>query len=241
METLHELARTFLSPNGRERAIALFGFIQDLDPIYLPEAPFVLGAEYDAFRTRTQVIPALPPELAFATRLEVARLARGDFDARVESFIRRLDARKRIDTARFYPQYLALVERVAPRGSPQARKLRTYDDVLNLGSLHLGEQIRAVMYEQISTDEAARWAHRLDCFPTLRTIVHANAYLSALVIVHRQVPGRDKLDDCCHVIEAAYCDIFVTADEQLARVAPILHPGLTVLTFTDLEPAATEH
>ena len=37
-----------------------------------------------------------------------------------------------------------------------------------------------------------------------------------------------------HVIEAAYANVFVTGDQQLARTAPRLNPGLEIVTLNEL-------
>jgi hypothetical protein len=115
-----------------------------------------------------------------------------------------------------------------------ARKLRTFEDVLALGPADGGALVREIMHRKISPADAARWWRRLDEFPTMRTIVRANAYQSTPPIVERVRPARDRIHDARHVIEAAYCQLFVTADEGLARAVRKLNPALRVVRFRDL-------
>lgn len=48
------------------------------------------------------------------------------------------------------------------------------------------------------------------------------------------MPGRDKLDDYRHVIEASYCDVFVTNDGQLGRTVPRINSDLSVVLWNEL-------
>jgi hypothetical protein len=234
LHTIYELARTFLLPEGRARGMALFTLLADLDPVYQAEPLRLLEREYVASRTGTAVIPVLAPLDTDAARLEVARLARGDFDAQARDFLQAREADVRDGFPRQYGRFMAKVERLAPRRSPRARSLRTFESVLALGDRNGGDLVREIMYGRISRDDGARMWRRLDDFPTLRTIARANAYLSTTPIAHRRRPALDKIDDYRHVIEASYCQVFITADEQLARTAPKLHPDLRVVRFAEL-------
>ena len=233
-----ELAATFLRPAQRPRAMALFAVLDELEPLYHPEPGELLDAEYHALRTGALVIPTPRGLDGFELRLEVARLARGDLRDRQRAFLSDLDAKLRVEQPKLYDGYLAYLERVAPRGSTLARKLRTFEDVMALGPAHGGELVREIMHCQISVAEGARWWRRLDEFPTMRTIVRANAFQSTPPIVARVRPARDRIHDSRHVIEAAYCDLFVTADEGQARAVSKLHPALRVIRFADLLPTS---
>jgi hypothetical protein len=75
----------------------------------------------------------------------------------------------------------------------------------------------------------------------MRTIVRANAFQSTTPIVARVRPARDRIHDARHVIEAAYCDPFVTADEGQARAAPKLNPALEAVRFGELISTPEPH
>ena len=236
-----ELAATFLLPAGRPRAMALFAALDELDPLYHPEPHELLLAEYQALCTGALVIPTPRGLDGFELRLEVARLARGDLRDPQRAFLAALDAKLRVELPKLYDGYLAYVDRVAPRGSPLARKLQTFEDIVALGPADGGQLVREIMHRQISREDGSRWWLRLDEFPTMRTIVRANAFQSTPPIVARVRPARDRMHDARHVIEAAYCDLFVTADAGQARAVPKLNPVLRVVRFGELFSTPEPH
>ena len=53
-------------------------------------------------------------------------------------------------------------------------------------------------------------------------------------------PSVDKVDDYRHVVEASYCDFFVTNDEQLFRSVSRLNEIITPIRLSDIISSESE-
>ena len=87
LHAIYELARTFLNPQGIDRGKALFQFVYEFDPSYAPPADNLLNQEVARLRSGAAVLPFLDYANQVATRMEVARLATGNFDAKARQFL----------------------------------------------------------------------------------------------------------------------------------------------------------
>ena len=52
--------------------------------------------------------------------------------------------------------------------------------------------------------------------------------------VHKTVPAKDKVDDHRHIVEAAYCDAFITSDSQLIKNANKINPSIEIIEWNSL-------
>jgi hypothetical protein len=168
--------------------------------------------------------------------MEVMKLASGTIsdDFRVVIEARDVDKRRSFPTStQWYLRELDNLRRADPSAFP---KIKVYQDVLDHFSPDLPKFVAASLAQQPTTDRETReLAARLDSFPAIRSHVRLWFYMMFICIKERTVPGMDKLDDYRHVVEASYCDAFVTNDDQLGTAAPLLHPGLDVIRWEELQ------
>lgn len=230
MHVVYELAITFLKPQNHDRGRLLFTFLRDLDPSYSPPSGDLLAQEITRLRTGAAVLPFLSHINQAAARLEVARLARGDFDDRARSFIGRREAGIREVHPAAMAKYIAHVNRLYARAPTAVDGLRTEDALFAKLTPVVPSMVRAILRDGVSLLEARELALRLSEFPALRATVYGNLGLMLTCIVERVPPGHDKHDDYRHVIEAAYCDVLVTDDAQLLAKTSVLHPKLTAVS-----------
>lgn len=236
---IYELARAFLNPQRRATGVQNFEIVVDLDPTFCPPVSMLLAKEIDRIRTGAGVIPVLDTLNHTWAKYEVLRLSQGIFDARAESFIRSREAEIEAEHPARMMQYRETVRRELQSRPADAPRLRTFADVLREAACHVPEIIANIVPGQLSLEECHRISESLDEYPTIRSIVRANLYLSSIPILHDALPGDAKLDDYRHVIEASYADVLVTGDEQLANTAPRLHPNLAGLRWRELFPPST--
>lgn len=212
----------------------LFSILQDLDPFYQPEPEMLHDQEIFKLRTGVAVLPVLDQLDLVATKLEVERLALGIFDQNAGSFIARLEEDIKENHPRLALDYIAQVEQTAKKPQFEKKRFRTFEQVY----LELEPQIPDLIYcflnGKVSHSEAQELAQRMVSFPAIRSTTMSQIYLSAICIMHGDVPSRDKLDDYRHVIEASYCDVFITNDGQLSRTVPRINPDLSVLLWNEL-------
>ena len=69
-------------------------------------------------------------------------------------------------------------------------------------------------------------AAAIDHYPAIRTSVYYWWNAEFICLAHGRAPSVDKVDDYRHVVEASYCDVFVSNDGQLLRSVSRLHPTL---------------
>ena len=64
----------------------------------------------------------------------------------------------------------------------------------------------------------------------------ANMYLFFVQMTRKVVPATDKVDDHRHVIEASYCDAFITNDNQLLSNLGKINSHLEAISWRALRP-----
>lgn len=238
--TLYELARNFLSDavGGPQRGQKLFNLLLDLDPAYKQSIDVLLEREVEQLRQGIEVQPFLGGQDLYAAREEVERLAGGLFDLRARQFI--------IDMEKQKNQELWLWEcwcedAVSFREFDQAvRRLRNFNDVWEYFSRRgdIPGLVLSILKGKVSLAEAQELAAQAPSFPAISAATRANVYLHFIMIVNCVRPGRDKLDDYKHCVEASYCEAFVTADRQQAGAMRAICPSIQVQEWNDKEIAA---
>lgn len=229
LHTIYELARTFLNPSATQRGRNLFRLMTDLDPSVSPGSSALMIKEVDRLRTRTAVLPFLDHLDQAATRHEMARLAEGVFDHRARQFIEQREAEIKANHPPAMRRYIEDVNELRAADAGAVPRFVLFEDAVTFLGRRVPELIRDLLHGQVSDHEAVLLAKQLDEFPAIRSTVRANLYLMWICVSHGAIPSADKLDDYRHVIEASYCDVLVTNDEQLKRTTPRLHAGMVVL------------
>lgn len=234
LHAIYELARTFLNPQGIDRGKALFQFVYELDPSYAPPADNLLNQEVARLRSGAAVLPFLDYVNQVATRMEIARLAAGNFDARARQFLTSREQEIQCNYPQMIDAYIRHVQRVKQRNPQRLAGIRSFDHVQHYFNPQLPEIIRAILREGITPAEAREFKARLQEFPALRSTVNANLFLMFVCITQGAIPRVDKIDDHRHIIEASYCDATVIQDKQLRRNASRINPDLKVLSLANL-------
>ena len=240
LHTVLELARTFAAPDSSnaDRARQLFTMLRDLEPAYQPDVPTLLAGELQKLRFGTAVLPFLGALDLAATRSEVARLANGFFDDQARRFIRDKDALK-VQGLEAQERHAAYVGTL--RGTDRVvRDLRTFDDVWEYFERRgdIPRLIADVLHHKISSSEASELAARLPSFPAIGAATRANVYLNFIMVAGAVRPGRDKMDDYTHCIEAAYCPALISADGQQITALRSISPSVRPIAWDDLSVLA---
>jgi hypothetical protein len=234
LHAIYELARTFLNPQSIDRGKALFQFVSELDPSYAPPVDNLLNQEVAKLRSGAAILPFLDHLNQAAARVEVARLAAGDFDARARRFL----ALREQEIQRNHPQmmkvYIRYIQEFKQRNPEKLSGIRSFEHVRHYFDPRLPEIIRAILRGGVTHTEARELKERLNSFSALRSTVNANLFLMFVCITQGAVPRVDKIDDHRHFIEASYCDAIIVQDDQLRRNAKRINPDIKVLSLTEL-------
>jgi hypothetical protein len=234
LHAIYELARTFMNEAEKVTGAELFSILRDLDPFYQLPPEMLHDQEIIKLRTGAAVLPVLDQLNLTATRQEVERLACGIFDENAQNFIARREEDIKKNHPRFASDYIAQIKQIADKPQFRKRSLRTFDQVYSEMENQIPDLIYRSLSGKVSRSEALELSKRMSSFPAIRSTARSHAYLSAICIIHRNIPSRDKIDDYRHIIEASYCDVFVTNDGQLSRTIPHIDPDQTVLLWDDL-------
>lgn len=234
LHIIYELARTFLNESERKTGAELFSILRDLDPFYQLPPEMLHAQEIIKLRTGAAVLPVLDQLNLAATRHEVERLARDIFDEKAKNFIESREEDVKVNHPKFATDYIAQIKQTTNKPQFKKKSLRTFDQVYTELENQIPDLIYRSLTGKVTRSEALELAKRMSSFPAIRSTARSHAYLSAICIIHKNIPGRDKLDDYRHIIEASYCDIFITNDRQLSRTIPHINPDLRVLLWDDL-------
>jgi hypothetical protein len=192
LHAIYELARTFLHPQGIDRGKALFQFVSELDPSYAPPVDNLLNQEVAKLRSGAAVLPFLDHANQVATRMEVARLASGIFDAKARQFLTLREQEIQHNHPQMMDAYIRHVQRVKQRHPQKLAGMRTFEHVQRYFDQQLPAIIRAILREGITPAEAREFAARLHAFPALRCTVNANLFLMFVCITQGAIPRLDK-------------------------------------------------
>jgi hypothetical protein len=228
---VYELARGLVEERNQADAQRNFTILSDLDPEFGSTPTMLFDKEVDKLRTGAMVIAVLDELNRASVRQQVMRMAAGHLETVGREFIGRREASIDQDYPRFTSQQLGQVRRAVAAGRPRPK---TFEDVLAEFDDQVPGIIRQLLSNRVSVSEAAELHARLNEFPALRSTVRANLYLWAVPLIHDTGAARDKNDDYRHVIEASYCQALATGDGQLARTTSKLHPGLVIVTWSEL-------
>lgn len=221
-----ELAKTFQSqkPNAHERAKQLFAclsmFLAHRVPCVKENRHLLRDEAKDAAGQILKFSPFYELEEYNLLTKEVEKLSRGVFDERANSFI----LRKKAKVAKFRQQMKDLL--------PDNRTA-----IMEYGNLKLEEftskvwprWARPILRIELSrqfprspTSQLGLLSKKLLGSPKYRlsdALVRAHVYVNWQCLRRSSVP-RDLLDDCFHVVNASYCDIYATKESAQEDYAP---------------------
>jgi hypothetical protein len=79
--------------------------------------------------------------------------------------------------------------------------------------------------------EAELLAFHIDDFPVLRSLVRSELYLSFILFIHAEIPAKEKTHDMKHIISAAYCNKFLSADNNQLKLVKQINPDLETIPW----------
>lgn len=226
---IYELARTFLSSNKDEIAKTLFEIVRDLNPDISEEPKVILLNEYNLYSSGTRFDYFLRGMRKYSAREAIVRLAMGVFDDKARQFISSRDINFKKEHPITGQENIKIF-----LDNPPVEKLHSFEDVVKYYEGDIPILIKQILKDVVSSDEAKGMAGNIDQFPCLKATVMANFYMTFIAVVHKDVPATDKVDDHRHIIEASYCDVFVTEEKQLLANVPRINSRIKPIKWSTI-------
>lgn len=227
LHVIYELSRTYLSGNSDEKAKTMFGILKDLNPIVAETPAAIIMAEcnncFSNFKFNSFLYGAREAE----TRAEILKLSEGDFDENARHFVVSRDKSFKVDNAKIGKRNVEIF-----LNDPPQKRLRSFDDILDYYTPMIPVLIEQLL--PINNSEASELAARIDNYPMLKSVVMANPYMVFIAIAHKVTPAPDKTDDHRHVIEASYCDSFITEEKQLLSNIRYINSNLNPIKWSEI-------
>lgn len=173
----------------------------------------MLCGEFDQFNA------ALSGEDYSHLRDEVRKLADGTFDPAASKFLhdrRELAQSTRTEVAEFVARRPALREQSAKFAFKDFLEHSHPVDRLRLLRGHLEKEFPTTQPEILT--QAAVGLLVNPCFRVAHTMVKADVYITWRT-ARAGTLARDVQDDCYHLVNACYCDVYATKDEPLVQYA----------------------
>ncbi|KAF0191073.1 MAG: hypothetical protein FD165_2148 [Gammaproteobacteria bacterium] len=227
--TIYELAKTFLNESKGEVAKELFQIVVALEAEYCEESREILNQEFNHCFERNPINPFLDGCKKTDTLSEVRKLADGVFDDCARNFIEAREKNFRIDHPQISQNNIQDFAK-----NPPTNRLRTFEEVLAYYANDIPSMVIQIFGGKPSHEQAQGVFKLLEHYPAIRAAVRANMFLIYVQVVQKVVPATDKVDDHRHVIEASYCDAFITSDTQLLRNLKKINPCLEPVSWQTL-------
>jgi hypothetical protein len=239
--TVYELARTFERDDakGNTRGQQLFAYLKKFLDLGMPctkELWELIVAEAYAFENHSpEIDPMATPEQCAEVKLEVDKLARGIVENRVKEF---LEQRFKFAKDTQVQQNAHMIGREALK-----QHLQTISE-LKLGEWMQEETLTAfgvnLLHRHLVNNLGPRftlgYAHGLLSFAladAARGTVRADLY-SNWHCANYGSNRRDLVDDMLHVLQAMYCDLYVTEEKKQSQYAALLlTPKTRVAIYPD--------
>jgi hypothetical protein len=235
-----EIAKIFLSRHlGRvARGIALFSYLKQFVDIGIPEtkqlSELLTAEAYALENDLSEIDPFATVEESAISKQEIAKLASGLVEDRVKEYVpRRIkEAEETRDK-----QIAHLAARPKVKAALLARKKAELDGWLRINALSpIGAEIVCDrMHAMLGPDPTYDYALAVLLSPSghiARGLVRADLYYNWRCAHGNSVP-RDLMPDMLHVLQAIYCDVYVTAEIDQAKYASLLLTPRTKIAIYD--------
>jgi len=210
LHVIYELARTFLKIENTDTAIQLFTVIKELEPEISIQPGILMYQEANNCLTGREITPFLSGEEKQTAVDEVLKLSAGNFDDRAKNFIKERDTNYQQDHVEVAKKNIELF-----KISPPEERLRTFEDIFEFYKNDLSTLLANIFKGKLTNSQALSIIGKINKYPVISARLRAELYLVYVYLVHKAVPANDKVDDHRHLIEAAYCDAFITNDRQI--------------------------
>jgi len=229
LHAIYELARTFLNKKNTDIAIKLFTIINELSPEFSNQPGVLMSQEVNNCLSNGKIHSLLNGEEKQQTIEEVRKLSVGNFDDKARAFIEARDNSFKIDHVKKSEHNIELFKK-----SPPSERVRTFEDVFAYYENDFPSLIIKIFNDALSEEIALAIIEKIDKYLTIRSNLRSQIYLMYVQLVQKAVPASDKVDDHRHIIEAAYCDAFITSDSQLINNANKINPNLEIIGWNSL-------
>lgn len=236
---IYEMARGYLSGARDDRIAAQFVVLRELDADIVKPFDMMMAEEGTKFMTGAVVDPFLSGNHLKRAQDELRRLASGVLSGRGREFLVKREAEIEAHLPALAVPAIAQFQKAKRNHPEELGACRCYEDIYALLEPEFPKIISQIEGAAIDFNTAKLVAKRLDDFPCLKTAVRAHVYINFVCWVHGAIPGKDKLDDPRHVMDAAYCDSFVTKDRQLFRNLCYYNPDLDGLWWDEFWESLT--
>jgi hypothetical protein len=224
----YELQRGMLFDKHIDRMKSVLRFVIDLNPMLTAMTNELLAQEVIRVSTGAAVIPFLFGDEYKITMEGNRQVSEGGGQQAID-FVRDREAQIAVGQQRIADQYIPHVKKV--KAEYPSEQIPTFEHALAYFRPRIPEIIIQLMRKdvQLNLGEAKRITERLDELPALRSTVRANIYWNWIHIIAEKKPAADKTDDPRHIIDASYCDAFMTSDEGLRKRLPLINPSLPLV------------
>jgi len=117
-------------------------------------------------------------------------------------------------------------------------QLKTFEDVVSYYNDGIPQIVKQILFGNAYASRSQEISRNLDRLPALKSTVMSNLYTIFIAVVHGEIPNTDKIDDHRHLIEASYCDVFVTEEKQLVKNVRRINPLLVAKKWSDIGKSA---
>ena len=234
--TIYDIMRAYDNQNNYQRAQLMLSIINQINPLYVVLTKDLLEQEIAHFRRGTPVSPFLDHLEQATFRFEVENLSRGCSDDESKRFIRNCVSDIKDGFPRISKDYLNTMREDAKAKNLVANRILTFYDLINFyrEGNEISRLVSLILGNSVSPSEIEELAFNLDSFPVLRSIVYSNCYLIFLHITKGTSYSVDMIDDYRHIIDASYCNIFLSSDEKQLKAVPHINKDLETLSWSDL-------
>jgi hypothetical protein len=226
LHVIYELARTFLNGKNTDTGIQLFKIIKELSPAFSNQPGVLIIQEANNCLNNDDIVSFLDGEEKKAAIEEIHKLSTGNFDDKARKFIEERDDNFQRDHEEIAKKNIELFKQ-----NPPSERLRSYEDVFTYYENDFSTLIIKIFNEKLSEEQALKILENIDMLHTIRSRLRSEIYLLYIALVHKNVPAKDKVDDHRHIIEAAYCDKFITNDSQLIKNANKINPNIEIIEW----------
>jgi hypothetical protein len=224
--TINECAQPILSDRG-DAAVALFEVIRELQPRFLADPSDLYEQETRLLRDGTPVNPHPSDAQEAFVRNEVGELADGRINLRLLELVQDRRKVKFEEWPTAMEKCLAVVKELRRDSPVDVPRFGTFGQFEDFFRGDLPRFVACLPGLSLSIDQADAIAAEINLYPAIRTTVYFWCNVMFICIKDGRAPSVDKVDDYRHVVEASYCDAFITNDGQLLRSISRLHPSLT--------------
>lgn len=216
MYTLYELARAHNV--DLEKAKKLFQFIQQLNPSFCYRKDLLYKWEAEKI-TDNKAVNYIVNSIDLREKISsrIANYSNGLFTEEDKEFEARRQASLTRDMQNWAPNTFNN-EKINPNQMSFLEFVQKY-----FASDQQVNEIKDIIFIntkiELLSPNIDKFKQNLTSYPALRTLIYSYLYLNYVVKTGRHTPAEDKFTDQLQLIEAAYCNIFISGDEKHLKYA----------------------